>query len=124
MKFKFKNAVLPCNEKTDFNGIGDIVCRIYLSAAPCKKFEKIAKEIDEENYSPDCFFIETFAGRDKICDEFTTGGWYLFYIDYDGNCHEIDYVHDIMEDKAFDAWEFIEKEIGVEFYGTENVVIY
>ena len=32
--FKFKNAVLPCNEKEDFNTTDisvDIICRIFLS---------------------------------------------------------------------------------------------
>ena len=122
MNFKFKNAVLPCNEKKDFGGVGDIICRIYLSKAPCKKFEKLAKEIDGEHYTPDCFFIETYVGRDKLDEEFITGGWYLFYVDIDGKIHDIDYVHDDMDD--IEAWEFVEKEIGVEFYGMEEAIVH
>lgn len=122
MKFKFKNAVLPCNEKEDFNKVGDIVCRIYLSEAPCKKFENMAKEIDGVNYSSDCFFIETSVGKDKLNDEFITGGWYLFYVDNDGEFYEISYVHDDIDD--IEVWEFFEKEIGVEFYGEVKAIIH
>ena len=69
MKFKFKNAVLPCNEKEDFTTNDpsvDIICRIYLAEAPEKRYEKIAKELDKENYRPDCFFIEAIALKKKF----------------------------------------------------------
>lgn len=123
MKFKFKNAILPCNEKEDFNKVRvDIVCRIYLSKAPCKKYEKLAKEIDNGYYSPDCFFIETVVGKDFPDEEFITGGWYLFYVDIDGNFYKIDYVHDDID--SIEAWEFFEKEIGVEFYGEVKAIIH
>lgn len=123
MKFEFKNAVLPCNEKEDFNKVGeDIVCRIYLYKAPCKRFENRAKEIDGENYRADCFFIETIVGKDNLNEEFITGGWYLYYVDDNGDFYTISYVHDDIDD--IEAWEFFEKEIGVKFYGEVKAIIH
>ena len=51
MIWKFGDAMLPCNEKKDFeskNIAMDIVCRVYLSEAPNKDLEKDAKELDGE----------------------------------------------------------------------------
>ena len=48
MKFKFGDAVLPCNEVEDFETLGvgmDIPCRIYLAKSPSCKHEKIWKHL-------------------------------------------------------------------------------
>lgn len=115
MKFSFKNATLPCNEIEDFNTNDtsmDIVCRIYLSEAPSKEHEKIAKELDGEYYMPDCFFIEAIAGKNEPDGDIVTSGWYLGYITESMNpVNELGYVADDIDG----AWEFFKKEIGLEF---------
>ena len=114
MKFKFKNAVLPCNEKEDFTTNDpsvDIICRIYLAEAPEKRYEKIAKELDKENYRPDCFFIEAIAGKNFPDESFVTSGWILCYTLDNGEIHNFGYI----ADEVAGAWEFFRNEIGVEF---------
>ena len=117
MNFKFKNAELPCNEKEDFYTTDisvDIICRIFLSEAPSKEYEKIAKELDGDSYSPDCFFIEAIAGKNEPNGNILTSGWLLGYVtDTDNPINDLGYVADDIEG----AWEFVEKEIGVKIYG-------
>ena len=113
MNFKFKNAVLPCNEKDDFNTKDisvDIICRIFLSEAPSKEYEKIAKELDGDNYSPDCFFIESVARKNEEDGNILISGWYLGYVtESDNPMNELCYVADYIDG----AWEFFKKEIGI-----------
>lgn len=114
MKFKFKNAVLPCNEKEDFTTNDpsvDIICRIYLAEAPEKGHEKIAKELDKGNYRPDCFFIEAIAGKNFLDEPFVTSGWSLGYTLDNGEIHNFGYIADDIDG----AWEFFKKEFDVEF---------
>ena len=115
MNFKFKNAVLPCNEKEDFNTTDisvDIICRIFLSEAPSKEHEKIARELDGDNYNPDCFFIESVVGKNEEDGSILTSGWYLGYVtESDNPMNELGYLADDIDG----AWEFFKKEIGVEF---------
>lgn len=114
MKFKFKNAGLPCNEKEDFqtNDVSvDIVCRIYLLEAPSDWHEKEAKKLDGENYKPYNFFIEAVAGKNSPDEPIVTSGWMLFYVMEDGTIHEFGYAADDIDG----AWEFFKKEIGVNF---------
>ena len=75
-------------------------------------FKQLAKQIDRENYSEDCFGI--CVG----CDE---DGWYicqdapsceLFYIDNNGEKHWMDYV--LTEEENREAIEFCKKELGRE----------
>lgn len=115
MNFKFKNAVLPCNEKEDFNTTDvsvDIICRVYLSEAPDKEHEKIAKELDGENYNPDCFYIEAVVGKNEPDGNICTSGWFLYYVTENINpIYEFGYIADDIDG----AWKFFKKEIGVEF---------
>lgn len=114
MNFKFENAILPCNEKEDFatNDVSvDIICRIYLSEAPDKTHEKIAKSLDKEYYRPDCFFIEAVVGKNFPDEPIVKSGWYLGYVLDNGDIHDFGYV----DDDIPGAWDFFKKEIGVEF---------
>lgn len=115
MIFKFKNAILPCNKKEDFNTTDisvDIICRIFLSEAPSKEYEEIAKELDGDSYSPDCFYIEAVVGKNESNGDIITSGWYLGYVtESDNPVNELGYVDDDIDG----AWEFFKKEIGVEF---------
>lgn len=112
MNFKFNSAVLPCNEKEDFNTKDpslDIVCRIFLDDAPDRKHENIAKKIDGDNYDKTCFFIEAIIGKNEPNGTNIKSGWYLGYITYDDGWHEFGYVDDDIEG----AWEFFENELGI-----------
>ena len=114
MIWKFCDAELPCNNKEDFNTndiITDIVCRVYLSEAPNKKFEQKAKEMDGEFYNKTCFFIEAVCGKNEPDGDVLTSGWYLYYVDNDGNMHEFGY----SDDEIDGAWEFFKEKIEVEF---------
>lgn len=114
MVWKFHSAILPCNNKGDFNTRNittDIVCRIYLSEAPSKKLEKEAREIDGEFYSKTCFFIEAIAGKNEPDGDILTSGWYLYYVDNDGNMNELGYA----DDEIDGAWEFFKEKIEVNF---------
>ena len=111
MKYVYKNAELPCNEKDDFNTNDisvDIICRLYLREAPDKEHEKKAMEEDGNYYSPDCFFIELVAGKNELDGEVLTSDWLLCYVKDDGTFIEFGYVDDVPED----AWEYFKKEIG------------
>lgn len=113
MKFKFKSVELPCNNKEDFNTTNihtDIICRIYLTEAPSKSHEKIAKELDGENYNPDCFFIESVAGKNEPNGNILTSDWMLYYVVENGDWHEFGFV-----DEPDGAWDFFKKELGIEF---------
>lgn len=113
MKFKFKSAELPCDNKGDFNTNDitmDIVCRIYLTEAPSKEHERIAKELDGDNYMTDCFFIEAVVGKNKLNGNILTSEWMLYYVLENGDWHEFGFVGEIDE-----AWNFLKKEISVEF---------
>ena len=112
MKYKFKNAVLPCNEKADFSTKDvsmDIICRLYLKEAPSKEHEKAAREEDKENYSPDCFFLECVAGKNEPEGEIVTSDWFLGYTKNDGTFIEFGFVDDVPEA----AWEYFKKEVGI-----------
>lgn len=114
MVWKFHSAVLPCNNKEEFNTediTTDILCRIYLSEAPSKKLEKKAREIDGEFYNETCFYIEAIVGKNEPDGAFITSGWYLYYVDNDGNMNELGYA----DDEIDGAWEFFKEQIGVEF---------
>jgi len=115
MNYKFKIAVLPCNEREDFNTTdisGDIICRIFLAEAPSKEHEKIARKLDGDSYSPECFFIEAIAEKNEADGNILTHGWHLSYVtESDNPINELGYVADDIDG----AWEFFKKEIGVEF---------
>lgn len=113
MNFKFNNAVLPCNDKEDFktkDTSTDIVCRIYLSEAPDKEHEDIAKSIDGEDYNETCFFIEAIVGKNEPNGVNIKSGWYLGYTAENGDLCEFGYVADDIEN----AWEFFERELNIE----------
>lgn len=113
MKFVFKSAELPCNNKEDFNTNNitmDIICRIHLAEAPSKKHEKIAKELDGDNYITECFFIEAVAGKNELDGNILTSEWMLYYVLESGDWHEFGFVGEIDG-----AWDFFKKEIGIEF---------
>ena len=113
MKYIYKNAELPCNEKEDFNTNDisvDIICRLYLREDTDKEYEKKAMEKDGNNYSPDCFFIELVAGKNEPDGEILTSDWLLYYVKDDGTFIEFGYVNDVPEN----AWEYFKKEIGIE----------
>ena len=114
MTWKFHSAVLPCNNKEDFNTndiAKDIVCRIYLSEAPNKALEKEARKIDGKFYNKTCFFIEAVCGKNETDGDILTSGWYLYYVDNDGNMNELGYA----DDEIDGAWEFFKEKIEVEF---------
>ena len=114
MIWKFLGAELPCNNKEDFNTDNiatDIVCRIYLSEAPNKALEKEARKIDGEFYSKTCFFIEAVCGKNEPDGDILTSGWYLYYVDNDGNMNELGYA----DDEIDGAWEFFKEKMEVEF---------
>ena len=114
MIWKFHSAVLPCNNKEDFNTDNiatDIVCRVYLSEAPNKALEKEARKIDGKFYNKTCFFIESVCGKNEPDGDILTSGWYLYYVDNDGNMNELGYA----DDEIDGAWEFFKEQIGVEF---------
>lgn len=109
-KYVLNNVELPCNDKTDYEKLdsfcGDMVCRIYLKEAPNSEFESIAREKDEEYYSPDCFFIEATMGRDSIEDSFATSNWFLFYVTNEGDRMFLDDSAELL-----DAWEYFHEHI-------------
>lgn len=115
MKFKFKNAELPTNNKKDFDTDDttlDIICRIYLAEAPSQKHERVARELDGENYESTCFYIESVVGRNEVGGDILTSGWMLYYIeDNERFPYEFGYVADDING----AWEFFKKDVGVEF---------
>lgn len=110
MNFVFSGIELPCNEKEDFNTTNtslDIVCRIYLSEAPDKEHERIAEELDGENYNPSCFFIEAVAGRNEPDEDIVTSGWSLGYVTEDNGIHDFGYI----ADDIHGAWEYFKEEL-------------
>lgn len=112
MKFKFGDAVLPCNEVEDFETLGvgmDIPCRIYLAKSPSCKHEKIAKKLDGEFYSPDNFFIECVARKNEPDGELIISKWILFYVLESGNIHKFGYVEDVPNN----AWDYFKKSKGI-----------
>ena len=114
MIWKFESASLPCNEKEDFNTrdiATDIVCRIYLSEAPSKKLEKEARKIDGKFYNKTCFCIEAVCGKNEPDGDILTSGWYLYYVDNDGNMTELGCV----DGEIDGAWEFFKEKTEVEF---------
>ena len=114
MVWKFYSAELPCNNKEDFNTndiATDIICRIYLSEAPNKKLEEKAKKIDGEFYNKTCFYIEAIAGKNELSNDILTSGWYLYYVDNDGNIHELGYA----DDEIDGAWKFFKEKMEVDF---------
>lgn len=114
MIWKFHSAELPCNKKEDFNTrdvATDIICRIYLSEAPNKQLKRKATEIDGEFYNKTCFYIEAVCGKNEPDGAFITSGWYLYYVDNDGNMNEFGYA----DDEIDGVWEFFKEKIGVEF---------
>ena len=113
MIWKFGDAMLPCNEKKDFeskNIAMDIVCRVYLSEAPNEDLEKDAKELDGEFYNKECFFIEAIAGKNEPEGAILTSGWGLYYVTEDGEMHELDCIEEIDG-----AWEFFKEKTEVDF---------
>ena len=116
-KYNFKSVNLPCNNICEFkDDYVDIICRVTLSEAPNKEYEKLAKEYDGDNYSEDCFYLEGIVGRDNIDEPFQTSGWMLYYVDFDGKIYDFGFQDEVMGvDKVDDAWNFVKKEIGVEF---------
>ena len=114
MNYEFKNAVLPCNEKEDFETKDislDIICRIYLSKAPDNECENIAKKEDGENYSPDCFFIECVAGKNEPDGDIIYSDWFLGYTKEDGEFIKFGFVNDVPDN----AIDFFKKDIKENF---------
>lgn len=90
---------------------GAVVCWLEVEEVE-SYFKHLAKEIDGENYSEDCFGI--CVG----CDE---DGWYvcqdsphceLFYVDNDGDKHWMPYI--LTEVENTEAIEFCKKDLGRE----------
>lgn len=105
MKFEFRSAELPCNEKEDFNTTDisiDIICRVWLAKAPSKEHEEVAKKIDGENYNSECFYIESVVGKNEADGEFLTSEWLLYYVceEINNPIYEFGYVGEVL--KAFD----------------------
>lgn len=114
MIWKFKNAELPCNEKEDFatsDTSVDIICRIYLAEAPSKEYEKLAMKADGENYNPDCFFIESVAGKNEPNGLILMSGWLLYYVKDNGSWVEFGYV----DDDVPGALDFFKEYLHIEF---------
>ena len=113
MSYKFRKAELPYNKKDDFktsNISVDIICRVWLSEAPSKKHEEVAKKMDENNYKHDNFFIESVVGKNEPDGDFLTSEWLLYYMLDDEEVYEFGYIGDLLK-----AFKFFKEEIGVEF---------
>lgn len=114
MKYVYGDAVLPCNEKGDFNANDmyvSIVCRLYLKEPPDDVCVKIAREEDGNNFNSDCFFLESVAEKNNIAENISASDWFLYYVKEDGTFIEFGYVDDVPED----AWEYFKKQIGIEY---------
>ena len=73
-------------------------------------FKHLAKQIDQENYSEDCFGICVGCDEDGwyVCQD--APGCELFYIDNEGDKHWMSYV--LTEDENTEAIEFCKEYLG------------
>lgn len=113
-KYVVKSIALPTHNKSDLIKDGatlceDVVCRIYLDAAPSKEFEDIAREKDGDMYAANCFYIEAIAGRDKPDEPWQTSNWFLFYVTDNGDSIFLDDSAELLE-----AWTYFQEEFNRE----------
>lgn len=109
-KYVLGSIDFPAHNKMDIErdaagGYVDIPCRFYLAEAPHEDLERIARQIDQENYSPDCFYIEAVVGRDGLDCPWVTSNWFLFYVDNDGKSYFMDDSAELLE-----AWEIVRED--------------
>jgi hypothetical protein len=86
-----------------------VVCWLEVEEVE-ESFKHLAKQIDKENYSENCF---------GICIYYDDDGWWvyqdmpgceLFYVDNNGKEHWMSY--ELTEDENTEAIEFCKKELG------------
>lgn len=104
MVFDFKEI-----EYYPLKSCGDIACQIILSKAPSKKYEKIARELDGENYLDDCFIIDSVATKENG-KTILHPNWLLHYITDNGVHHILSCVGEVEG-----AWDFFKKKLGMDF---------
>lgn len=119
MKFVYEKAILTCDDKDVFDSetFEDVLCRLYLSQAPNKLCECVAKAKDGKHYEPNDFFIETAISKFNKDGQLVINPWHLFYVLKDGAWIEFGRLIDFEEElEGIDsALEFFKEDLEVSF---------